>query len=57
VVGRAEIPISEILSGKVIEGWYDLFNEDFYEKLKKDPIHACLQFKHISDDPYWGTET
>ena len=55
VVGRAEIPISEILSGKVIEGWYDLYNEDFSKKLKKAQIHACFQFKHVSEDPYWGS--
>lgn len=55
VVGRAKIPISEILSGKVIEGWYDLYNEDFSEQLKKSQIHARLQFKQVSEDPYWGS--
>jgi phospholipase D1/2 len=55
VVGRAKIPTSEILSGKVIEGWFDLYNEDFSEKLKKAQIHVRLQFTRVSDDPYWGT--
>jgi len=55
VVGRAKIPISEILSGNVIEGGYDLYNEDFSEKLNKAQIHVRLQFKHVSEDPYWGS--
>ena len=55
-MGRAKFPILEILSGKVIEGFYDLFNEDFYENLKKAMIHAFLLFKHVFDDPYWGTK-
>eukprot|EP00253_Pinus_taeda_P033843 PITA_33843 len=53
--GRTEIPILEILSGKVIEGWFDLYTEDFSEKVKKAQIHVRLQFTRVSDDQYWGT--
>ena len=34
---------------------YDLYNEDFSKKLKIAQIHACFQFKHVSEDPYWGS--
>eukprot|EP01018_Ginkgo_biloba_P035388 Gb_33997 [translate_table: standard] len=55
VVGRARIPVEEILSGDVVEGWYDLYNEDFTEKLKKSMISVRLQFSDVRNDPYWGT--
>ncbi|GLJ47211.1 hypothetical protein SUGI_0996530 [Cryptomeria japonica] len=54
VIGRTRIPISEILSGEVIEGWYDLYNEDFSEKLKKAQIQIRLQFSDVTEDQHWG---
>ncbi|KAH9299271.1 hypothetical protein KI387_030953, partial [Taxus chinensis] len=54
VMGRTKIPVSEILSGDSIEGWYDLYNEDFTEKLNGAQIHVWLQFSHVTEDPFWG---
>ncbi|GLJ47212.1 hypothetical protein SUGI_0996540 [Cryptomeria japonica] len=55
VMGRARIPVSQILRGKVIEDWYDLYNENFSEKLKSAQIRVRLHFSHVTEDPHWGT--
>ncbi|KAH9299274.1 hypothetical protein KI387_030956, partial [Taxus chinensis] len=54
VIGRTRIPVSEILSSRLVEGWYDLYSEDFSEKLNRAQIHVRLQFSHVKEDPYWG---
>ncbi|KAJ7543194.1 hypothetical protein O6H91_09G029300 [Diphasiastrum complanatum] len=55
LVGRAKIPVIEILSGKVIEGWYDLYHDNGMKLRGDSRIHVHLQYFDATRDRYWGT--
>lgn len=54
VIGRAKIPVSQILTGQPIEGWFDLFNDEGHKRHKAQ-IHIRLQFSDVSTDPCWNS--
>eukprot|EP00249_Psilotum_nudum_P030410 c43009_g1_i1 orf=809-3268(+) len=54
VVGRAHIPVSEILSGQVVEDWYVLVS-DHNGKLTGGNVCVRLQFVDARKEPSWGT--
>lgn len=53
VVGTAQIPIAQILSGQIVEGWFDLFSEQNPNK-QRGQISIKLQFLNVRSDPSWG---
>lgn len=53
VLGRARIPISEVLTAQPLEGWFDLFNEEG-RKLEKAKIRVLLKFSDVTSDPCWN---
>ncbi|KAJ7565055.1 hypothetical protein O6H91_02G045900 [Diphasiastrum complanatum] len=55
LIGRAKIPVHEILGGKAIEGWYDLYHDNG-EKLKGDSrILVRLEYHDVEKEHDWGT--
>lgn len=55
VVGRIRIPVSKIVSGQAVEGWYEMYDEDFSETISKAEIQVRLQFRNVTEDPFWGS--
>eukprot|EP00249_Psilotum_nudum_P009965 c22255_g3_i1 orf=1-819(-) len=54
LLGRAKIPVSDIMSGAEIDRWYDLYH-DTGEKVKGNArVHLRMQYFDISQDPFWG---
>ncbi|KAJ7234779.1 hypothetical protein O6H91_10G068700 [Diphasiastrum complanatum] len=54
LIGRAKIPVHEILKGEPMEGWYDLYHDNG-EKLKGNSrVLVKLQFCDVARDKYWG---
>ncbi|XP_077236735.1 phospholipase D alpha 1-like [Tasmannia lanceolata] len=54
VLGRAKIPIAQILTTKPLEGWFDLFNDGGH-KLHKAQVHIRLQFSDAKTSPNWNS--
>ncbi|XP_072977809.1 phospholipase D alpha 1-like [Typha angustifolia] len=52
VLCHAKIPVSPLLAGEPLEGWFDLYNEEG-DKLKKAQIHVLLKFSDVRSDPYY----
>ncbi|XP_006656219.2 phospholipase D alpha 2-like isoform X2 [Oryza brachyantha] len=55
LIGRAYLPVRELLSGEVVERKLDILGED-KKKLPHGPtIHVRLQFKNVAaDGKWWG---
>jgi phospholipase D1/2 len=53
VVGRAKVPVIDLLSGEEVDKEYQLVN-DHTGPLKRSRIRFSLQFFVASRDPYWG---
>lgn len=53
VVGRAKLPVIELLSGQKIDRQYELVN-DHFGPIKNAGIRFSLQFFEANRDKYWG---
>ncbi|MCO5557357.1 hypothetical protein L7F22_010920 [Adiantum nelumboides] len=55
VVGKVHIPPCNLLSGEVMEGWYDICSHHDHTK-KRGKLLVRLQFVKAENDPYvgWG---
>lgn len=44
VVGRAKVPVRSVLGGSVVEGWYNLYNDDGTQVKGEGRIRVRMQF-------------
>ncbi|OAE23500.1 hypothetical protein AXG93_285s1590 [Marchantia polymorpha subsp. ruderalis] len=54
-IGRAKLPVTEVLSRRTIDDWYDLFT-DTGEAVKggEGKVRFCIRFYAAVDDPQWS---
>ncbi|BFI07992.1 phospholipase D1/2 [Marchantia polymorpha subsp. ruderalis] len=54
-IGRAKLPVTELLSRRAIDDWYDLFT-DTGEAVKggEGKVRFCIRFYAAVDDPQWS---
>ncbi|KAJ4958055.1 hypothetical protein NE237_025166 [Protea cynaroides] len=54
LIGRAYVPVTEILNGKVVDRWVEILDERHNPILGGSKIHVKLQFFYVTTDPSWG---
>ncbi|XP_020584561.1 phospholipase D alpha 1-like [Phalaenopsis equestris] len=54
VVGRARIPIRGVLESKLVEGWFDLYDDDGH-RVKEAQIRVSLKFFEAASGPLWNS--
>ncbi|BBN05147.1 phospholipase D1/2 [Marchantia polymorpha subsp. ruderalis] len=55
LIGRAKVPVSEVLSGRVIDDWYDLFRDNGDPvKGGEAKVRFRMQYFAAVDDECWG---
>lgn len=54
LLGRAYIPVEDIVKGYAIDRWVEILDEEHYPIDGHSKIHVKLQFFSVSQDPYWS---
>ncbi|KAH6782063.1 phospholipase D alpha 1 [Perilla frutescens var. hirtella] len=54
LIGRAYVPVHELLEGEEIDKWVEILDEDKNPIRKESKIHVKLQFFEISRDRNWA---
>ncbi|KAJ7537296.1 hypothetical protein O6H91_11G000100 [Diphasiastrum complanatum] len=52
LLGRAKVPVTDLLSGEVVEDWYNLYRDDG-EKVGGSRVRARLQYFDVTKDRNW----
>eukprot|EP00249_Psilotum_nudum_P022879 c28674_g1_i1 orf=191-2614(+) len=55
VLGRARIPVKNVLSGRIVEDWYELYHDAGSRLKGVGRIKVSVQFFDRTQDPFWGT--
>ncbi|XP_058113297.1 phospholipase D alpha 1-like [Magnolia sinica] len=53
LIGRARVPVSELLNGEEVDRWVDICDKD-HQPVGSSRIHVKLQYFDISQDRNWG---
>ncbi|KAF2323243.1 hypothetical protein GH714_034291 [Hevea brasiliensis] len=54
LIGRAYVPVQELLDGEEIDRWVEILDEDKNPVRGGSKIHVKLQYFDVSKDPNWG---
>ncbi|CAB4266762.1 unnamed protein product [Prunus armeniaca] len=54
LIGRAHIPVEEIIKGYAVDRWVEIFDEDGNPIYGNSKIHVKLQFSSVKDDFHWS---
>ncbi|KAK9268828.1 hypothetical protein L1049_000592 [Liquidambar formosana] len=54
VIGRAHIPVGDLLNGQVVDKWLDILNRNDKPICGGSKIHVKLQFFEVTRDPSWS---
>ncbi|KAJ7524604.1 hypothetical protein O6H91_17G013900 [Diphasiastrum complanatum] len=52
-LGRAKIPVTQLLSGRVLDHWYDLYRINGTKVKGGARVRVYLRFFHVTLDPNW----
>eukprot|EP00249_Psilotum_nudum_P019342 c27204_g1_i1 orf=383-2806(+) len=52
LLGRAKVPVADILTGEEIDQWYELYHDN--QEKAKGRVHLRLQYFDVSQDRCWG---
>ncbi|VVA23841.1 PREDICTED: phospholipase [Prunus dulcis] len=54
LIGRAYIPVEEIIKGYAVDRWVEILDEDGNPIYGNSRIHVKLQFSSVKDDFHWS---
>ncbi|KAF4387778.1 hypothetical protein G4B88_004105 [Cannabis sativa] len=54
LIGRAYVPVQEILDGEEVDRWVEILDEDKNPIHGGSKIHVKLQYFDVTKDPNWG---
>ncbi|KAL3693922.1 hypothetical protein R1sor_007573 [Riccia sorocarpa] len=55
LIGRSQVPVQQLLSGDVVDDWYELFKDDGEPVKGGDAkVRFRMQFRAAVDDNHWG---
>ncbi|KAM7254281.1 hypothetical protein ACFE04_031963 [Oxalis oulophora] len=54
LIGRAYVPVQDILDGEEVDRWVELLDEEKNPIPAESKIHVKLQYFEVTKDPNWG---
>lgn len=54
LIGRAYLPVEQIMSGQMVDRWIEIVDEDGNPIHRDSRIHVKLQYFHVTQDSNWS---